>query len=266
MENVVQEIMSDLIDEPKAAMRTDIDRDELHKLAESIQANGLINPITVRPVGERYEIVAGHRRFLACRIAGKIRIPCVVRVLTDAEYFSIMTAENLERGDVDPVDEAIHIKRHMDATGISITDMAAAIKRGEKYVEDRLTIGEMPEYMQAFLKSGQLKIGVALALAKIEPEEKRAIWVELAVRDGISVRTADYWLYQHNIGLLPDGKPSEGGGPDAPANEYRPIMFKCALDGKEYPVTDTQAVTIYKGNLHLLGEFQRALNSESAPS
>src|SRR3990167_7076615 len=102
----MQEIYTDIIDDPVHAMRSDIDRAELFELADNIKQNGLINPITVRPVGNRYEVVAGHRRLSACKIAGKIKITCVVRALTDAEGFAIKAAENLERVDVDPVDEA----------------------------------------------------------------------------------------------------------------------------------------------------------------
>ena len=94
---VVQEIMSDLIDDPVAPMRSDLNRDALFELADNIKQNGLINPITVRPAGARFEVVAGHRRFAACKIAGKIRIACVVRELTDDEVFAVMAAENLER-------------------------------------------------------------------------------------------------------------------------------------------------------------------------
>src|SRR5574343_2047869 len=109
MADYVQEIFSDRIDDPKEAMRTELDRDDLFDLAENIKQNGLINPITIRPMGDRYEVVAGHRRLSACKIAGIIKIPCVVRELDDTKTFEVMAAENLERADVDPVDEAIFL-------------------------------------------------------------------------------------------------------------------------------------------------------------
>src|SRR5690348_15569483 len=102
MAELVQEIFTDRIQDPHAPMRTDLDRAALFELADNIKQNGLINPITVRPVGDMFEVVAGHRRLSACKIAGIIKIAAIVRVLNDQETFAVMAAENLERADVDP--------------------------------------------------------------------------------------------------------------------------------------------------------------------
>ena len=109
----IREIPTHLIQDPKDGMRTDIDRDEIFELAENIKINGLISPITVRPVADKYEVVAGHRRLLAHRYGGMPTIRCVVRELTDGETFAIMASENLERVDVDPVDESIFISKYI---------------------------------------------------------------------------------------------------------------------------------------------------------
>ncbi len=258
----VQEILSDLIDFPENQMRKDVDREELHALADNIQANGLINPITVRKVGERYELVAGQRRLMAMRIAGIIRIPCVVRELDEGAALNIMAAENLERRDVDPVDEANFIKRIMDETGATVGDMATRLNRGEQYVRDRLAVAFMPDYMQEYLKSGELKLGVALVLAQIEPDEKRAIWVAMAVRDNVSQRVAAHWLYEHKIGLLPSYAPPEGETPGVPAPEFQVQMFTCAVDGREYPAKECTAVFVYRGNVPYLESIRDELNRE----
>lgn len=263
---MMQEIFSDLIDLPEKQMRRDIDRDELHVLAESIKEKGLIAPITVRSKGERYELVAGQRRLLACRIAGIIRIPCIVRILDDASALDIMATENLERRDVDVLDEANFISLVMKETNANIAQMAERLHRSVQYVRDRITVGDMPEYMQAHLKSGALKLGVALALIKITPDEKRRVWIGLAVEKNITIREADYWAYQHELGTLPEVRPLDSDMPDAPANEYRPLLVKCALDGKEYPMSETDLITVYKGNIAIIKEVARQIASEPVAS
>lgn len=260
--NEVRDVFSDLIDLPPNQMRRDIDRDELHVLAENIKANGLISPITVRPVGQRYELVAGQRRLLALRIAGIIRVPCVVRELSDITALNVMAAENLERTEVDLVDESNFIARVMTETNASISEMAERLKRGEKYVRDRLAVSEMPDYMQAFLKSGELKLGAALLLMQIEPEAKRRLWVGMAIDQNAPVRTVEYWAYQHSLGTLPEAAPVDGTLPGTPGAEYKPIMFRCAVDGKEYPATECQSVFVFKGNVATLEALRLEMSRE----
>lgn len=254
--NQAREILSDLIDLPERQMRRDVNRDELHVLAENIKANGLISPITVRPVEGRFELVAGQRRLMAMRIAGIIRIPCIVRELTDITAMNIMAAENLERRDVDLIDESNFIGRVMQETNASVSEMSDRLKRSEKYVRDRLAVAQMPDYMQAFLKSGELKLGAALLLMEIEPEEKRRLWVGLAVQNNETARAVEYWVYQHKLGTLPSAINDASEVPGVPAAEYKPMMFRCAVDGKEYLATECQSVFIYRGNVPLLEAFR----------
>lgn len=251
----IQEISIDMIDDPQNAMRTEIDRNGLWELADNIKQNGLINPITVRPKGERYEVVAGHRRLSACKIAGKIKIQCVVRDLDDNKTFEVMASENLERQDVDPVDEAIFISQFIEQTGKTVAEVAKSLRRSVAYVESRLSIGMMPDYLQGYLKTSQLKLGVALALAQIDNDNIRRVWTEQAVRDGVSVAQAEYWLHGYRVNKLPGGElseePPEGYTPDAPSV----VLFTCFVDGKKYDARLFRSVMIYEKNLPLLEEI-----------
>jgi len=264
MSDITQEIFSDKIDDPEFAMRTDIDRNALFELADNIKQNGLINPITVRPKNNRYEVVAGHRRFSACKINGMIRIPCVVRELDDNETFAVMAAENLERADVDPVDEANFIKEYMNKTGFDANDTAKKLRRSEQYVIQRLMVAEMPDYIKTYLKDGRLKLGVALALGQIENEIIREKWVHLAVEQGISVATAQFQLHDYKTnkslyeGIVSESK--DGGAAIVP----KTIMFRCAIDDKEYDVRLCRTVIISEANYPLFGEFVRLYRSAPA--
>lgn len=259
--DIIKEIYTDQIDDPKDAMRTELNRDELFDLAENIKQNGLINPITVRPIGNRFEVVAGHRRISACKIAGIIKIPCVVRVLSDDKAFEVMAAENLERADVDPVDEAIFIKSFMDKTGKSVSDVAKSLKRSIAYVQSRLVVGEMPEYMQNYLKSKELKLGVALVLMQIDNDQTREVWTGLAVRDGANVAQAEYWLMDYKRQLLPGGIRSDIPPGDFTPEAQRPVMFTCAIDGEQYDCRLCKSVIIAESNLDIFNAFVSAFRS-----
>ncbi|MEK7068515.1 MAG: ParB/RepB/Spo0J family partition protein, partial [Patescibacteria group bacterium] len=204
----------------------------------------------------------GHRRFQACRMVGLLRIPCVVREVSDEAAFGIMASENLVREDVDPVDEAVFIEALITKTKKNTQEVAAMIRRSVGYVEDRLVVAKMPDYMRQYLKTKQLKLGAALALVQIDNDNLRRTWVELAVRDGASVRQAEYWLYQWRADQLPTGVGAGEFLPGADPTPYKPPLFVCAIDGKEYPVNDTTMVTVYKGNLRYLAELRSALASE----
>jgi len=251
----IQEIFTDKIDDPVDPMRGELEREALFELSNNIKQNGLINPITVRPIGDRYEVVAGHRRLSACKIAGIIRVQCVVRELDDQKAFEVMAAENLERADVDPVDEANFITRYIAKTGKSVADVATSLKRSVAYVNSRIEVGSMPEYMKEFLKSKQLKLGVALILNQIDDEQTRQLWTGIAVRDGASVAQAEYWLYDYNRQKLPGGTlsttPPDNFTPDAPQT----VMFECALDGEKYDARLFKTLMIYEGNVSAFNEF-----------
>lgn len=260
-EETIHEIFTDQIRDPKDAMRTELDRDSLFDLAENIKQNGLINPITVRPVEGGYEVVAGHRRLSACKIAGKIRVTCVVRELDDKQTFEVMAAENIERADVDPVDEAIFLTQYKEKTGKTDKEIAQSIRRSVAYVQSRLAVGAMPEYMQTYLKMGELKLGVALKLQEIDDEQTKHVWTEIAVRDGANVRQAEHWLYEYNRQKLPGGVLSELPDTNYEAGTPSIVMFKCYIDGNEYDARQFRTVMVHESNMDLLNALIDGLNS-----
>jgi len=264
--NEIKEIFIDQIDDPEHAMRTELDRNELFELADNIKVNGLINPITVRPKNGRYEVVAGHRRFSACKIAGKIKIQCVVRELDDAQTFAVMAAENLERADVDPVDEAIFISQYIEQTHQSVPEVAKALRRSISYVETRLAVGEMPDYMQTHIKTGAMKLGAALALVQITDDNMRRVWCDMAVRDGISVAQAEYWLHGWKVNQLPGGVLDENPPEGYEASAPQQVMFECALDGKKYDCRLFKTAMIYEGNMPLFNSIVSELRILPEPT
>jgi ParB family chromosome partitioning protein len=257
MDNI-QEIFTDKIKLPPNNMRTHIDRDEIFELVEDIKKNGLIQPITIRPTQDGYELVAGQRRYLAHQFAGILKIKCIIRELNDEEAFGIMTSENLARVDVNPLDEANHIARLMEYNNNDIKKVASIISRGEKYVRDRLTIGTMPEYLQEFLSRKEIKLGVALILNEITNDDYKHTYVLQAVRDGVSVAQAEAFLAYFKSLLLPGGLLAENipreNIPDAP----QIIPFICSIDGLQYDIRNCKYIQIYEGNLEYFNAFVSA--------
>lgn len=254
MDNV-QEIITDKIKLPENNMREHIDRDEIFELAEDIKKNGLISPITVRPKNGGYELVAGQRRYLAHQYAGIIKIKCIVRELSDEEAFAIMTSENLSRVDVNPIDEAKHVARLMQIHNNNFEIAKRLTGRSEKWIRDRLSIGEMPDYMQELLANKEIKIGVALILAQITDESTRKMWTFQAVRDGANIQLAEYWLADFKRRSLPGGEMDANAGG---ANDFAPpsaVMFTCAIDGQQYDTRLCKSVIIYEGNLDVFNAF-----------
>lgn len=178
------------IQDPVNAMRTDMDPIALQELAQSIKENGLLQPIVVRLKGDHYEVIAGHRRLSAVRLLKLDQISAVVRSADDRQAIIYRTHENLVREDVDPVSEARFIAQAITELGVSVRDFADQIGRSENYVQDRLDIAAMPDYMQQGLKDKTLKLGVALWLFRIDDERTRLNWTTNAIESGMSVSAA----------------------------------------------------------------------------
>ena len=259
MEHNEKTIAVVLIDEPTEAMRTEIPRDAIFELGEDIAKNGLINPITVRPKGERYEVVAGHRRFLAHRFKGMPLIRCIVRELNDADAFAIMTSENLKREDVNPVDEATHASRAVAYCKGDIDAAAKMCGESKYWVETRLQIAAMPDEMKAALREAKIKLGVALALAECPHEIDRSAMLTMAINQGVSVAMAQYWVASQKAGLW--GAATQTNVPDEnmPEGVRVEITLSCAVDGKKHPVTECVSVAVWRDNLHHLAALREAI-------
>lgn len=258
----VRTILCELIDEPAQAMRSDISRDAIFEMVDDIRRNGLINPITVRPSGGRFEVVAGHRRFLAHRYGGFASIRCIVRELSDDEAFAIMTSENLKRENVNPVDEASHVGRLLTMHNGNIDKVADIVGRSKSWIESRVAIGVMPEDIKQELRGEKIKLGVALALAEITDDTDRAAVLQMALSQGASVVMAQYWLAQWRAGLF--GHATSVAVPDSsmPAGERHVVMLRCTIDEKEHPASEFSSVLVHNENMKYIVAMREHLRSE----
>jgi len=265
MNNELQNITLDLIDEPPEAMRSTINRDDIFDLTNDIRKNGLINPITVRPIADRFEVVAGHRRLLAHRYGGLPTIRCIVRELDDEAAFAVMTSENLAREDVNPVDEASHTKRLYDKAGGDLSKTMSVLNRSREWVTSRLVIAVMSDDLKDALRTAKIKIGVAVALAGITNDADRATCLGMAISQGASTVVAQYWLAQWRAGLFGTGAMTDAAGNPIPLAPPPTVMLRCSIDGKEYPASDMRSVLIYKDNIGYITAMREHLNTPPVP-
>lgn len=242
---VITEIFADKIIEPVDAMRTEFDEEKIYDLSQSIKKQGLISPITVRPAGNKYEIVAGHRRFKACVMAGIYKIPAVIREMTDQEVFSVRAHENLFREDINPVDEAMYIGKLIGEDESKIVSVADQLNRSVQWVEDRLAILSYPDYFLPFLKAGKIKIGVAKALAQIGDDVYQKMFFDNAIRDGMTVWQADYFLSQWQNGVFKDSSEIILPGDNPKNNQPAVIKQQCAKCGQMAISPNLQNVFIH---------------------
>lgn len=169
--------------------RREFDEEALNSLAESIRQHGLIQPILVRPIlGGGYMIVAGERRYRACQLAGVTEIPVIIRDLTDKETMEIALIENLQRENLNPIEEAEGYRALMDDYGLTQEEVSEVIGKSRPAVANSLRLLNLPDEIIVLLEQGKLSAGHARALLSFDDEaEMIRVAHEIAMSD-MSVR------------------------------------------------------------------------------
>lgn len=187
----VSSLPLDLIQRGRYQPRRDFDPDSLRELADSIAAQGVIQPIVVRPIGEgRYEIVAGERRWRASQQAGLREIPVVVRDVDEQAAIAIALIENIQRADLNPLEEAEALARLLTEFGLTHQQVAEAVGKSRTTVTNLLRLLELNDEVKGYLRGGRLEMGHARALLGLRgPQQSRAAG-EVVAR-GLSVRETE---------------------------------------------------------------------------
>ena len=172
--------------------RTQIDPDSIADLADSIRAQGVMQPILVRPVAEnRYEIIAGERRWRAATAAGLDTVPALVRSVRDEHALAMALIENIQREDLNPLEEAQGIQRLIAEFGMTHEDAAAAVGRSRSGVSNLLRLLQLAKPVQDLVMQGKVDMGHARALLPLAPATQIEVANVIALR-GLSVREAEH--------------------------------------------------------------------------
>jgi ParB/RepB/Spo0J family partition protein len=181
---------------PEAPLRHAMERESLDDLCRSIATLGLLQPITVKEAPNGYEVVAGHRRLLACRAVGLAEVPVMLRQDDAATQAQVMLAENLERVDLNPVEEARTLQRGRDVLGLSIEELSRRANRSEAWVRGRLELLVWPAFALEALASGVSSVAALKPLMEIDNEVERDRLLVCAIDAGATAAVTRGWAAQ----------------------------------------------------------------------
>jgi len=188
----------DLLQRGKYQPRVDMRQESLQELADSIKAQGIVQPIVVRPVegaapgeSQRYEIIAGERRWRAAQIAGLATVPAVIRRVADEAAIAMALIENIQREDLNPLEEARALDRLITEFGITHQQAADAVGRSRAAVSNLLRLLELPAEISAFVEKRELEMGHARALLGLTQRRQQVEVGGLVAKKGLSVRETE---------------------------------------------------------------------------
>lgn len=171
--------------------RKNFDETALQELADSIRQNGVLQPILVRKVGGKYQIVAGERRYQASQLAGLKEIPAVVRDIDDKEVFQLALIENLQRSDLSPMEEAKGYRQLIDSQGLTQEGLAKILSKSRSAIANTLRLMDLPTVVQEMIEQGLLTAGHARAILAVPTEEGRVELAQKVVKDNLTVRQTE---------------------------------------------------------------------------
>lgn len=180
------------IEPNKNQPRKNFDEDSLAELADSIAQHGVIQPLLVRPMPDgSYQLVAGERRWRAARMAGLFEVPVVIKELSDSETMEMALIENLQREDLNPIEEAEGLQLLMDTYGLTQEEAANRVGRSRPAVANALRLLALPATVLELTRDGKISAGHARALLAFQDESQMFQVVELILKKGISVREVE---------------------------------------------------------------------------
>jgi len=172
--------------------RRSFDEASLNELAESVKSHGVIQPIVARRVsGGRYQIIAGERRWRAARLAGLSTVPAVIKEMDDSAMMQVALIENLQRQDLNPIEEALAYRKLMDGFGLTQEDVSSAVGRSRPAIANSVRLLNLPPAVQDHIAEKRLSVGHARCLLTIENPDVQAKLADHIVQAGLNVRQAE---------------------------------------------------------------------------
>lgn len=217
IERKLNEVPLDAIEPNPDQPRTNFKREELEELADSIAKEGLLQPILVRSIGEgKYQIIAGERRWQACQLLDLKTVPVTIKDADDMKALELALIENLQRSDLNPIEEAYGYRRLMERNSMSQADVAQAMSKGRSTIANALRLLDLPEDAQQLLFEDKIQAGHARAILSIPTREGRHKLTKRLREQKMSVREAE------QMARLLAGKPN----PNAVHRDPMPAAYK----------------------------------------
>lgn len=182
--------IEDIVPNPNQP-RIHFNETELRELSESIQEHGVLQPLLVRKHGNGYEIIAGERRYQASKLAGLEELPVIIKDVNDEEMLALALIENLQRSDLNPVEEAKGYRQLIDASGMTQEALSKAVSKSRSAITNSLRLLDLPEVVQQMIFESKLTAGHARAILAVPYEDARIRLAEKVVAEGLSVRATE---------------------------------------------------------------------------
>ena len=210
--------------------RTNFDEEALNELASSIKEHGVFQPIIVKKSIKGYEIIAGERRFRASKLAGKETIPAIIRDFTDEQMMEIALLENLQRENLDAIEEALAYKSMLEKLQLTQDELARKVGKSRSHITNMLGLLRLPNEVKQMVSDKKLSMGHARMLSKLEDDEKVKELATKIVSEGLTVRDAE------NLGNNPqiEKKNKVNRTEKVDSNEYKYVedLLRDKLDTK----------------------------------
>ncbi len=260
-----QTLSVDLIDDPEQPIRTDLTPASVEELVLSIRQVGLIEPVVVKPVKGRYEIIAGHRRLFACRVGNIPLIPCFVREANSEQTEMLKIHENLYRESISPTDEAQHFDYLIQKQGMTPTRISKLISKSTSYVSDRLAIINYPPFLKSAMDKGEITFSVAREFARFDDEKQMVNAVYYAKRSGMTSNLARRWVKdaaREKDSKYGKGETSSDGAEGAQAVEHTATCVYCNHGVK---LIEAEVVYMHRQCLNQATSEQSKAEAEAEP-
>ena len=176
--------------------RKTFSEEKIEELSKSIKEHGIIQPIVVRRKGEKYEIVAGERRWRAARKAELGRVPCLIRELSDEQNMLIAIIENMQREDLNPVEEAEGLHQMIVTFGMTQEQISKSVGKSRPYIANSLRLLKLPDYIKEEMAEGRLSAAHGRTLITLEDESMRKVLCQRTIEEGLSVRETEKLVSQ----------------------------------------------------------------------
>ena len=194
--------LSEIVPNPNQP-RTHFNETELNELSESIREHGVLQPLLVRKHGAKYEIIAGERRYQASKLADLTEVPVIIKDVNDEEMLALALIENLQRSDLNPLEEAKGYRQLIDASGMTQDALSKAVSKSRSAITNSLRLLDLPEPVQQMIFDGKLTAGHARAILAVPYEDARIKLAERVVAEGLSVRATEHLAPLFSVGDQP---------------------------------------------------------------
>jgi len=260
----IQEIEIDNIVEPVAQVRSVMESEKLSELSRSISQIGLIEPLVVKKIGEKYEVIAGHRRLLACRMAGLAKINCIVRSNNAENEDEIKLHENFYRENVNPADEAEFYAYLINTKKNTTEEVAKKVGKSGAYIRSRLDLISGDNMILDAVRDGQINASVAKELNLIGDRETRLNYLHYAIDNGAKIRTVQEWRKQWEREQRTQEVLSQGHSHQELPDVLPKYYYRCPMCEQPVEVQKVRAVSVC-GNCYkeIMKSFEK--KEEEAP-